>query len=394
MEKEKKNTGLKIVLIIFITISLILGGYITYDKILSKNNILEINNNLEEDTIKVNEKYQGLYAFKIKDESIYALLNNTDEKLIVNYKDEVCGNDYCGTIEYEYIDSILYLYVIGEQDSTYNVNKKEYISIYSIDLTKEDTILKKEYDIDKEDRYVTNVRQTADSVYYMSYKWDNDLNCYVSKIFKFNKVSKEIQEIYDFKGNASTGQYGVFVINNKKLFVVYDISYGSESDGSQKILSINLDNNETTIVQEDISLSYYDSVSKKIISSINDNDKENSTLKVLDLNDLSSKSITTKSINNRFYSIDDILVYYEYNTNTIKIIGKNNYSIDLTKYISGTIKTRYTRLELSDNHSIIVFVYLENSSEPQKYKIKLETGEVSQTEFSNDESLSQYIYIK
>lgn len=128
-----------------------------FDLNIGKKENNQTNNNQDDETNKndsdsniINNPqiYKDLYAFKFANDSVYALLSNANEKLIINLKKEICDNDYCGEIRYEYIDNILYIYHIGQQDPTYNVNKNKYISVYSIDLTKSDMNLKKEYDID------------------------------------------------------------------------------------------------------------------------------------------------------------------------------------------------------------------------------------------------------
>ena len=385
VNQKKRYLILKIVLLIFVIFSLILGFYIFYDKVISKNNRPQIDNQNEE-TAKINSKYKGLYAFKFIDDSVYTLLPDGSEEFIINYKNEAgCDNNLgCGKVKYEYIDNVLYLYVIGFQDSTYNVNQKKNIDVYSIDLTKSDIVLTKMYEIDKQDRYVDQVSQTDDAIYYMSYAWDKNLNKYVNKIYKFEKLSRKIQEIYDFKEYINSANFHIFTVNNDNLFVTYGDLY------KQKLLSINLSNNEAKVVYDDISLSYYDNVSKSAIFNINDNDYETSTLRIVDLKDLTSKELVVKQVSNILYSVDDIIVCYEYNTNVLNIIGKDKYSINMNKYLSGIIGS--VDIDLSDNYSVILYIHLMNGTNPQVYKINLKNGEVKQMDYFG-RNVATYLYI-
>lgn len=98
---EKKNIGLVIVLIIFVLISLLLGGYIVYDKMLNNNNnevytdVIKIDNiSIEKVTVSKDSPNNHLFVSgKIKisyDENKYFSVNlsgycigSNDEKYII-----------------------------------------------------------------------------------------------------------------------------------------------------------------------------------------------------------------------------------------------------------------------------------------------------------------------
>ena len=56
MEEKSKNNGLIIALIVFIVISLVLGGFIIYDKVLNKNNNSHSNEVIENGNTSTNNK--------------------------------------------------------------------------------------------------------------------------------------------------------------------------------------------------------------------------------------------------------------------------------------------------------------------------------------------------
>ncbi len=397
MEK-KKSIGIVVALVVSVVLILLFGGYIVYDKVLSNvtsnDNTTSDNTNNDNDSnsIVVNKKYENVYAFKFYNDSIYALRKNEANELLMNYKDKICGTEECGIIEYEYIDGKLYLYHVGYQDSTYNINEQKNIEIYSIDLTQKEITLEKVYEISKKDRYVESITQGENSIYYISYLWNDTLNCYDSKVFEFSKSSKEIKEIYDFKGYVDVGDYRMFKQNNNHLYIGYDISYGEGSTGVKKILDINLNDYSNKIIQDNLFIIYYDNAVNKVVAKL---DNPDSKLKVIDLNNFSNTEIEENTtIDNRFYSISNLLVYYVDAIKTVKIVGDKSIEIDLSKYATGKIKDDYTRLVLSDDYSVIALVYLENETFPKTYKINLQTAKVSNIDIDLDEILSsQYLYI-
>lgn len=391
----KKN-----LIIIFLTV-LVLGlcGYLVYNKVIDRK---EIGNNNEttiisddkKQEISLNEKFKDLYAFKIDNSSIYALLTNGHEELLVNYKNDVCNNKECGTIEYEYINGVFYLYHIGSQDSTYSVNEKANVDVYSIDLTKEEIKATKEYEISKNGEYIDTIKQDNDAFYYVSFAPSENENIgYNSKVFKYIKNTKEIQEVYDFKGYivADDDAYGVLAVYNNNLYIVSDISYGHGSDSNQKIYNINLNDNSVKTIAENLFVSYYDNIENKIISKV----QGNKSLKIVNLKDLSINEVSENEIiENRYYSIGNKLAYYV-NTNTIKITGGNNYSIDLQKYTDKKIKENYSNLVLWSDYSVMAIVYLEGVNQPEIFKINLNTGNVQKTDMTFDDiNNCKYLYIK
>lgn len=106
MEENKKNTGLIIALIIFIILTLLLGGYIAYDKFLSnKSNGLsdEINEEINVGENEINDEFEQSNSEKIslaKENETY-----TKDKLIINFKGNKVpeGDDY-----YKYTADIKY----------------------------------------------------------------------------------------------------------------------------------------------------------------------------------------------------------------------------------------------------------------------------------------------
>ena len=386
----KKN----IIIVILTVLVLGLFGYFALNSIIDKKGT----NNQEEKNIKkddlnqilvLNDRFKDLYAFKIDSDSIYALLTNGNEELLVNYKSSICNDQECGEIKYEYINGVLYLYHIGYQDATYSVNEKENVDVYSIDLTKNEIKVTKEYEIYKNGEYIDNIKQDNNSIYYVSGKYTESY--YNSKVFKFIKSTKQIEEIYDFKGTVSTDGYGVLAVYNNNLYIVSDVSYGHGSDGNQKIYNINLNDNSIKTITENLFVSYYDNIENKIISKV----QGNKTLKIMNLKDLSINEVSENdSINNSYYSIGNKLVYFV-NTNTIKIKGDNNYSIDLQKYTNKKIKENYGNLVLWSDYSVVAVVYLEDEIYPEFYKINLNSGNVEKLEISSEYVFNlKYLYIK
>lgn len=220
------------------------------------------------------------------------------------------------------------------------------------------------------------------------------MRCYRSRIFKFNKATNKIQEIYDFKGLAIPRPQGVFAIYKQNLYIISDVSHGAGSSGIKQFISIDLKDNKANIIRDDLSLSFYDNIGKNIITTIVDYDKAKQSLTIFDLNNSLHQINLSKSFHNQFYGINGTFIYFS-GENTISVAGKNRYLIDLTKYVSGTINSNYTNLLLSDNYSVIALVYLEGQSQPEKYKINIKTGKVTKIEVENNDILnSNYLYVK
>ena len=86
MEEEKsKNQVLIIVLIVFIIISLVLGGFIVYDKILNKNNTSHSNDLLENENTPTNNKSNEIEKIEVNLTSEQAFKMIESKRKNLNY---------------------------------------------------------------------------------------------------------------------------------------------------------------------------------------------------------------------------------------------------------------------------------------------------------------------
>lgn len=390
------NTKQKIILIIFIALLLIVGGYFGYSIISKKNNNRSSENR---DTLLINKKYKNIYAFKFINDSIYALKDNEEDSLLVDYKEEICGTEKCGALEYEYKDGKLYLYYIGAQDDYYYKHLEKSITVYSIDFTKDDTSLKKEYVISKDDGYVTAVTQSDSSIFFSSYVWEGSTLEKEHKLYEFSKASEELKEIYDLNDYS---QLQEIIENNNKLYIEYN-DYREETGYKYQncVLEMNLDDYSTNKVFCSDRYIAYDTISKKILT----NKNYYRTIEINNMENYSKKEVTEESqVHPIFYSINDVLIYYVDTEKTIKIRGEKDFDVDLKEYVKEDMLDRYNTTRLADNHSIEVLIYLKSfrddgtANAPYILRINFLTGEVGELNPNLDSKLSanknQFLYIK
>lgn len=376
------NKKQKIVLMIFIGLLLIVGGYFGYSIISKKNN----KSNEDKDTLLLNKKYKNLYAFKFTDDSIYMLKDNEDDSLLVNYKEKICGGKTCGELDYldyEFKDGKLYLYYFGNQSEYYYKHYDKSITVYSIDFTKDDTSLNKEYVISKDEGYVTAVTQNDSSIFFSSYVWDGTTLERSHKLYEFSKKSGESKEIYDLDNYETLHE---IMVNNNKLYMEYSDHENASGRYGNSILEMNLDNYSTHKLLSSDERITYDTISNKIITHIN----EGKTIQITDIKDYSTKEKNERfRISNAMYSINDTLIYYIDNQKTVKIRGKKEFNIDLKEYVKEDMLDLYNVIELADNHSIAALVYTKSSNSPRVFKINFLTGKVKEEKLEG-----KYLYIK
>ncbi len=292
------------------------------------------------------------------------------------------------------MNGVLYVYHIGLQDGTYGVNEKENVDVYSIDLTKDNPELVKEYEINKNGEYVYSAIQDENAIYYISYAWKESAGRYNSKIYKFVKKTKEIKEVYDFNEyslpGASIGTaIGVFKIYNNKIFVT-DLF-------AKKLYSIDLNENSSKTITEEAAYSYIN-YRNKVTQYFSDYSSKKFRLEVLNLDDL---SITNKVEENapisQYYSINNKLIYLVDGT-YLKISGDKNYEIDLSQYVDGMNKNNkgYNDLYLWDNYTVKVSVSVDGKSAPEYLSVDLNTGKVEKTTQPDGTSKNShtFLYIK
>lgn len=331
---------------------------------------------------EVNEKYKNFYGFKINnsDGSIYALLNDNKSELLVKPNVELGGNK---NMKYEYFNNKLYLYDMG-------INyKHDNIKIFSVDLNIENTKLKKEFEIknDKYD-YIYNMVQTKDSLYFITTK-DLGSQNFISSVYKYDKASKLIDKVCDLNGHV--GLNTELIATDKYLFIATALYNEKSKSGEMKLIQINLKNKSVKTIEKDMFTIYYDSINKQLIGK---DYKTGTILKIINLKDLSIKKIQEKDgISNRFYKINDQLVYFIESKNLVKIVGDNNYQINLQNIFSKIIIDT-SALNLYDEYNITIPVYFENESSPKIVKINLKTGQTSVFDNSDEFYDYQYVYIK
>ncbi len=184
----KKNNLVKVLLIIFIAITLILSAYIVYDKVLKKDNSTGGNSNSGSwQTVDDNQKQQNDLGDIVGFGSIEKQNETADDSIdiVAFYKDGTIKTIY--SFDTDYLKNIVnqsnIMYLTKNVNIDYD-NNKLYIQIdkklYYIDLSKETYKLTKLY---------ADLGQNADKMYVVDNKVYLNFSTHPSKIYDINSNS-------------------------------------------------------------------------------------------------------------------------------------------------------------------------------------------------------------
>lgn len=185
---EKKSNLVKVLLVLFIAITLILSAYIVYDKVLKKDNSTGGNNNSGSgQTVDDNQKQQNDLGDIIGFGSIEKQNETADDSIdiVAFYKDGTIKTIY--SFDTDYLKNIVnqgnIMYLTKNVNIDYD-NNKLYIQIdkklYYIDLSKET------YELTKLD---VDLGQNSDKMYVVDNKVYLNFSSQPSKIYDINNKS-------------------------------------------------------------------------------------------------------------------------------------------------------------------------------------------------------------
>lgn len=156
---EKKNTGMKVAIVILCLLVVGLTGYIVYDKVLNDNNKSSnngnvINNNSEDNTVKFLEQVEGVWGY-----NYYFIKINKE------------NNEYFYTQGQYGTDGIIY----GVIKNVTEISKNEFkLEVFINGCTGNDCI-----------------KESSDETKYMTLKLDNTKNVIVNNGNKYQFITKD-----------------------------------------------------------------------------------------------------------------------------------------------------------------------------------------------------------
>lgn len=236
---EKKSNLVKILLILFIVITLILSAYIVYDKVLKKdNNAGQNNNSSNGQTVDDNQKQLNNLGDIAGFGSIEKQNETADDSIdiVAFYKDGTIKTIY--SFDTDYLKNIVnqgnIMYLTKNVNIDYD-NNKLYIQIdkklYYIDLSKE------KYELINLD---VNLGQNADKMYVVDNKVYLNFSSQPSKIYDIN--SKSLTDlsidVYDTTN---------FIIDKGSKNIVFTDKYDMNSNVKQTLYYAPLENMDNKV---------------------------------------------------------------------------------------------------------------------------------------------------
>ena len=236
---EKKSNLVKVLLILFIAITLILSAYIVYDKVLKKDNSTGGNNNSGSgQTVDDNQKQQNDLGDIIGFGSIEKQNETADDSIdiVAFYKDGTIKTIY--SFDTDYLKNIVnqgnIMYLTKNVNIDYD-NNKLYIQIdkklYYIDLSKET------YELTKLD---ADLGQNADKMYVVDKKVYLNFSSQPSKIYDIN--SKSLTDL-------SIDAYDTtnFIIDKNTKNIIFTDKYDMNSNIKQTLYYAPLSNIDSKV---------------------------------------------------------------------------------------------------------------------------------------------------
>lgn len=379
-KQKKENNKRTLIIILGALIFLLMIAVLLYNFVLKR----EDNNDNKEKS-----KFENVYGVRIKwvpniissdrDFSIYALMEDGKEELVFeNCIDKIkqiggteISNKRVGVIGYEYINDVLYIYYEGKVDEKLNVNS---ILVYSIDFNESELTLKKEYDFDINPINNVKASQVGDLIYYTGYEILGSYDKHsVTKIYKFNKLTKQTEMVYDFDEHRAIHE----MIGTENGLYLFDIG---NSEKSQSTSYFDLINNSENIVADKVIVHSYDPITKNAIYTTRKGDMD--ILNVFDMETATNKEISTASTVGSIMGIscDNNLVWVSRNDNVLHINGKNNHTIDLKEYILE--KVEWMNYYFINKYEVVLnvgFGYYSGDNN-KYYKVNVKTGEINSLE--------------
>ena len=330
---ENKSNLVKVLLILFIAITIILSAYIVYDKVLKKDNSTGGNNNSGSgQTVDDNHKQQNDLGDIVGFGSIEKQNETADDSIdiVAFHKDGTIKTIY--SFDTDYLKNIVnqgnIMYLTKNINIDYG-NNKLYVQIdnklYYIDLSK------KTYKLTKLD---ANLEQNADKMYVVDNKIYLNFSSQPSKIYDINNKSLTDLSIdaYDTTN---------FIIDKNTKSIIFTDKYGMNSNVKQTLYYAPLSNidNKVKVYSTD-----YNTID---IEGVYNNNIVYKYQKQASTNNYSSYNIKNKTTNNvdinnaaSIYTLNNSL-YYTKQTHEIDSnnVIKNNV-LRLYKY--GNSKELYT----------------------------------------------------
>ncbi len=209
MEKEKNNRGLIALLVIFIVSTLVLGGYLVYDKVLSKENSETITSNQDKtvEDKKEDNQEETTYSEEYFNNLLETFLPNKSASNFVRNITNFTNDDISLYLFFYYVSyaNNNNLAIENSENITYNVNKSDIDDLVYKVFGKSAI----EYEI-SESKGRTGIKKIDDNTYQV-YWFATGWSAPSSKLINIKKLDNEATAEYELTDSDAYGEDGKIV---------------------------------------------------------------------------------------------------------------------------------------------------------------------------------------